>query len=166
MDIYPDEKGHYTLFDETFLGVTAAPTEHTVPCVSYVITEKKKPGRLKIEDVTAAVNRNKKALAEKFNLRDPNKIYQVLKEMKPGSTLVFPDGTIINADDIIERPRSGRKVRQCVNTHAYLRLNDLITYSIELSNLRIDSNVIFSFIVFFCFYRAHNTNTYHCYRYN
>ena len=111
MDIYPDEKGHYTLFDETFLGVTAAPTEHTVPCVSYVITEKKKPGRLKIEDVTAAVNRNKKALAEKFSLRDPNKIYQVLKEMKPGSTLVFPDGTIINADDIIERPRSGRKVR-------------------------------------------------------
>lgn len=118
------------LFDEAFLGVQAAPTEHTVPCVSYVITEKKKPGRLKIEEVTEAVNRNKQALAEKFKLKDPNKIFQVLKEMKPGSTLVFPDGTVINADDIIERPRSGRKVRQYARTHlstyvlTYFRLSN------------------------------------------
>lgn len=116
------------LFDEALVGVQAAPTEHTIPCVSYVITEKKKPGRLKIEEVTEAVNRNKQALAEKFKLRDPNKIFQVLKEMKPGSTLVFPDGTVINADDIIERPRSGRKVRQYARTHLSTYVHEYLRF--------------------------------------
>jgi ribonuclease BN (tRNA processing enzyme) len=111
LDIYPDKDGQYFLFEEDQLKVMAAPTEHTVPCVGYVISEKTKPGRLKVEDVLEAVNRNKKALAAKFNLRDPNKIFAVLKDMKPGSSLVFPDGTVMNADEILEPPRSGRKVR-------------------------------------------------------
>ena len=30
--------------------------------------------------------------------------------MQPGTKLTFPDGTILNADDILEPPRAGRKV--------------------------------------------------------
>ena len=104
------------------MRVQAAPVEHTVPCVGYVITEKTRLGRLKIEDVLDVVNRNKKALAESFKLEDPNKIFAVLKAMKPGSTLVFPDGTVVNADDIQELPRSGRKVRD----FDFILLNDVI----------------------------------------
>jgi ribonuclease BN (tRNA processing enzyme) len=124
LDIYPDKDGQYFLFEEDQLKVMAAPTEHTVPCVGYVISEKTKPGRLKVEDVLEAVNRNKKALAAKFNLRDPNKIFAVLKDMKPGSSLVFPDGTVMNADEILEPPRSGRKVRDEPVSFHVLRYRD------------------------------------------
>ena len=39
-DIYPDANGRYHLFDEDELRVEAAPMQHTIPCVGYVITEK------------------------------------------------------------------------------------------------------------------------------
>ena len=93
------------------MKVQAAPTEHSVPCVGYVITEKTKPGRLKVEAISEAVNRNKAAISQIFNLKDPNKIFGVLKEMKPGSTLILPDGTPMVANEILEPPRTGRKVR-------------------------------------------------------
>ena len=113
-DIYPDKNGHYFLFDEDGMKVQAAPTEHSVPCVGYVVTEKTKPGRLKVEAVAEAVNRNKEAISKIFNLKDPNKIFAVLKEMKPGTTLVLPDGTAMVADEILEPPRTGRKVYSLV----------------------------------------------------
>ena len=30
--------------------------------------------------------------------------------MQPGTKLAFPDGTVLNADEILEPPRAGRKV--------------------------------------------------------
>ena len=84
--------------------------QHTIPCVGYVITEKTRPGRLKFDEVREVVERNKAALKETLQLRDPNKIYAVLKSMQPGTKLAFPDGTVLNADEILEPPRAGRKV--------------------------------------------------------
>ena len=62
----------------------AAPLEHSVPCVGYVVTEKTRAGRLKIEDVLGVVNRNRAALTKTFKISDPNKIFAVLKDMKRG----------------------------------------------------------------------------------
>lgn len=109
-DIYPDASGAYHLFDEDELRVQAAPMQHTIPCVGYVITEKTRPGRLKFEAVRDVVERNKAALKESLKLPDANKVYAVLKSMRPGSKLAFPDGSVIYADDILEPPRAGRKV--------------------------------------------------------
>ena len=92
------------------LPLQAAPMQHTIPCVGYVITEKTRPGRLKFDEVREVVERNKAALKETLQLRDPNKIYAVLKSMQPGTKLAFPDGTVLNADEILEPPRAGRKV--------------------------------------------------------
>lgn len=49
-NIYPDANGVYNLVDDPEISVKAAPMEHTIPCVGYVIQEKEKVGRLR-EDV-------------------------------------------------------------------------------------------------------------------
>ena len=109
-DIYPDENGHYHLFDEGDLTVMAAPMQHTIPCVGYTVKEKMKPGRLKFEDVKESIEKNKELLKTQLGLKDANKIYAILKMMKSGDIFTLPDGHIIKADDILEPPRMGRKV--------------------------------------------------------
>ena len=89
-DIYPDENGHYTLFEEGDMTVKAAPLQHTIPCVGYVVTESNKPGRLKIETLSTIVERNREALKEQLNIRDGNKAYAALKKVKPGESFKFP----------------------------------------------------------------------------
>lgn len=109
-DIYPNDNGHYDLFDGE-LSVKAAPMQHSIPCVGFVISEAERAGSLKPEKVKDIVERNKKELAKlpitKFNHM---KIYSVLKELQPGGTYTFPDGTVVEADDIMEKPRKGRKI--------------------------------------------------------
>ena len=56
------------------------------------------------------VERNKHALKTNLGLRDGNKVYAILKDLKPGSSFTFPDGTVMQADDFVEPPRAGRKV--------------------------------------------------------
>ena len=71
------------------MRVQAAPLEHSVPCVGYVVTEKTRAGRLKIEDVLGVVNRNRAALTKTFKISDPNKIFAVLKDMKRGMCVII-----------------------------------------------------------------------------
>lgn len=109
-DIYPDENGCYHLLDDAEFSVHAAPMQHTIPCVGYVVREKEKPGRLKVELVQEVVLRNREALKSQLNLKDGLKAFGMLKQMQPGQTFTFPDGTVVRADDIVEPPRPGRKV--------------------------------------------------------
>lgn len=78
-DIYPDNFGRYTLFKEDGFTVQAAPLQHTVPCVGYVVTEEDRPGRLRIENVTDLVERNTEAIKKKYNLKDARQFYKTLK---------------------------------------------------------------------------------------
>lgn len=109
-DIYPDKNGCYQLLDDSEFTVQAAPMQHTIPCVGYVIAEKKKPGRLKVEMVQDIVLRNRDALKTQLNLKDGLKAYGILKQLQPGQTFTFPDGTTVSVDDVVEPPRSGRKI--------------------------------------------------------
>ena len=109
-DIYPDEHGHYHLFDEGELRVQAAPMQHTVPCVGYVVAEKARAGRLRVQECQSVRERNRVALREECGMRDPNKVLATLKALKQGEEFTFPDGTVLRGADIVEPPRRGRKV--------------------------------------------------------
>jgi len=65
------------------MSVKAAPMQHTVPCVGYVIKESERPGRLRFDNVRELVEAHKDELKEQLGLRDANKVYAVLKNMKP-----------------------------------------------------------------------------------
>lgn len=82
-DLYPDANGIYTLVDDGNMLVQAAPMVHTVPCVGFVVSEKPKQGRLRAEYVSPIVARNKEALV-KQGVSDPNKIFRLLKSLRPG----------------------------------------------------------------------------------
>lgn len=107
-DIYPDEHGVYACVDTDEITVLAAPMQHTVPCVGYVVQEKPRPGRLNAEVVRAHVERNYAALKPAFP--NPMKVFARIKEMGPGEAFTFPDGTVLRAEDVLEPARRGRKV--------------------------------------------------------
>jgi len=109
-DIYPDEKGIYHLFKDEDFTVSAAPLQHTVPCVGYVTEEHERPGRLLVENIRDLVEKNRESLKEMLNLRDGNMVYRVLKDLKPKESFKFPDGTVVNGEDINLPSRIGRKV--------------------------------------------------------
>ena len=108
-DIYPDQDGLYHILDEGELSVHAAAMQHTVPCVGFVVKEKNRPGRLRVEECLEVLNRNRVAL-KADGMRDPNKVLAHLKAMAPGEAYTFPDGTVLRTDDVVEPPRRGRKV--------------------------------------------------------
>jgi ribonuclease Z len=107
-DIYPDEDGFYRLFEDEEVYVAAAAMQHTVPCVGYMVKEKNKAGRLRLDAVKDIVDRNFEALGSVF--RNPMKVYAALKSLGPKETYVFPDGTSVSAEQILDPPRRGRKV--------------------------------------------------------
>ena len=109
-DIFPDEQGHYHVLAEGELTVQAAPMQHTVPCVGFVVTEATRPGKLRIELVQPLVDRQREALKAQLKLKDANKVYAALKEMLPGQTFAFPDGTILTTEEFLDPPKRGRKV--------------------------------------------------------
>jgi hypothetical protein len=65
---------------------------------------------LKREAIEPIVERNKQALKAALNIRDGNKVYAMLKDMKPNTSFTFPDGTEVLANDVVDPPRPGRKV--------------------------------------------------------
>ena len=86
-----------------------------VPCVGYVVQEENKPGRLRSELVTPVAKRNVKALKE-GGMRTPMKIMATIKDLPPGGSYTFPDGTVIRQEDVVEPAREGRKVVVCGDT--------------------------------------------------
>jgi ribonuclease BN (tRNA processing enzyme) len=50
-DIYPNAEGYYELVSESGMTVTAAPMQHTIPCVGYVTTEHDRAGHLDLSSV-------------------------------------------------------------------------------------------------------------------
>ena len=109
-DIFPEEDGTYVLFDEGELSVRAAPMQHTIPCVGYVVTEKNRVGKLKVELIRDIVDRNKEEIKATERLNDHYKIFAKLKLLKKDETYTFPDGTIVRGEDIVEPAKPGRKI--------------------------------------------------------
>lgn len=114
-DIYPDANGHYTLLDDDLFVVQAAPMQHTIPCVGYVVTEKDRAGSMRVDLLKDVVESNKKELISvpelvKSQARTYLKIYAYLKELRPGQSFVFPDGRKVCPEEYMEPPKRGRKL--------------------------------------------------------
>lgn len=108
-DIYPDENGIYKVDEGQEIIVEAGPMVHTIPCVGYVITEKPRPGKLKIDEVRPIVERNLEALKE-GGMKDPNKLFRLFKSMSKAEEITLPDGTVVRGEDVNEPQQPGRKV--------------------------------------------------------
>jgi ribonuclease Z len=107
-DIYPDEQGVYQVFEDGDMLVQSAPMQHTVPSLGYVVQEKDRVGRLRLEVVKPIVDRNVDALRATFP--NPLKVFARLKGLLPGESFSFPDGTVVTAAEALEAGRRGRKV--------------------------------------------------------
>jgi ribonuclease Z len=109
-DILPDANGHYMLLTDGDLTVQAAPMQHTVPCVGFVVNEAPRQGRLRVELVQPLVERQREQLKKQLGLRDPNKVFAILKAQAPGDSFTFPDGTVLRTEEFLEPAKKGRKV--------------------------------------------------------
>jgi ribonuclease BN (tRNA processing enzyme) len=97
------------------VDVYAAPMNHGIPCLGFVVQEQSRPGRLRQELVEPVVLRNFEALRV-AGYAVPMKAMAVIKNLPPGASFTFPDGTIIKQEDAVESPRCGRKIVICGDT--------------------------------------------------
>jgi ribonuclease Z len=114
-DIYPDRNGIYNVVTASsgaeLLSVQAAPLQHTIPCLGYVVTEKDRIGALRPELIEEVVDRNQVALSTLPEFRNHHrKVYGYLKTLPPDASYTFPDGTIVKSEAINSPPKKGRKV--------------------------------------------------------
>lgn len=65
--------------------------------------------------VEPIVKRNIPALKE-AGMRTPMKVMATIKELPKGGSYTFPDGTVVQQDEVVEPPRVGRKVVICGDT--------------------------------------------------
>lgn len=115
-DVYPDEEtGLWHLNTPGDLEVSAAAMVHTVPCVGYVVREPHRPGKLDVEKVADVLERNYDALKAK-GVKQPKKVYKLIKEMDHDQVFTFPDGTKIKAADCVSAPTPGRVIAICGDT--------------------------------------------------
>ncbi len=127
-DIYPNSKGIYDLTEENNLTVAAAPMQHTVPCVGFVVTENNRPGSLRIDKVSKLVHQNKLALqALPENEGNYMKTFRILKDLGHGESFVFPDGVAVRGEDINEPIRPGRKIVIMGDTCSGRMIKDMAT---------------------------------------
>lgn len=105
----------YEVEDEQDVQVYAAPMSHGIPCVGYVVKELPRPGRLRNEVVEPIVKRNLDALRQ-AGFKIPMKAMAVIKNLPPGASFSFPDGTVLTQEDAVEPQRQGRKVVICGDT--------------------------------------------------
>ncbi|CDJ46212.1 hypothetical protein, conserved [Eimeria brunetti] len=109
-DIEPDTDGSYVAFEDSEIVVTAAPIRHLVPCVGYVLTEKKSRHRIRADVIDPVIEKNSRYLKDLHKwpqLRgEPKAVYKLLSELKAGEVFTFPDGTQVGHSDIfLEAPR-------------------------------------------------------------
>lgn len=55
------------------------------------------------------IQRNKEALKNQYDIPNEKRIMNTLKQLPPGGSFTFPDGTVVLADEILEG-RAPRKV--------------------------------------------------------
>jgi ribonuclease Z len=116
-DLYPErvlaadgtESLQWRLVEEEGFAVRAAPLQHTVQCVGYVVRESDRPGRLRIEDVLPRLEANREGLRA-VGVRDPKALLKQIKAMEPGDSYDLPDGTTLRHEDAVEPMQRGRKV--------------------------------------------------------
>jgi len=112
-DFYPNPSGQYTLYSDDDITVSAASMAHSIPCVGFVVTEKDKPGSLRIGRISDCIARNRAGLDEHYaGVKNGHlNIYKELKALKADEVFTFPDGTSVTGREVCDPPLPGRKVR-------------------------------------------------------
>ncbi|KAL8452385.1 hypothetical protein Emed_001390 [Eimeria media] len=113
-DLELNADGSYDVFEDAGIHVKAAPIRHLVPCVGYVVSEKRSRQPLRADVLDPIIARNAQELADKDKwpqLRgEPKAVYKLLTEMvhtrKP---FVFPDGSIVGPSDVFGEALEPRK---------------------------------------------------------
>jgi len=116
-DIFPEkvpmddgsEALQWRLFEDDNVAVRAAPLQHTVPCVGYVVREADRPGKLRVDTVLPLLEAQRAGLRE-IGVRDPRALLKRIKELQPGDVYDLPDGSVIRCEDALDPPQKGRKV--------------------------------------------------------
>ncbi|KAL8275099.1 hypothetical protein Esti_000978 [Eimeria stiedai] len=113
-DLEPNEDGSYDVFEDAGIHVKAAPIRHLVPCVGYVLSEKRSRLRLRADLLDPIIARNAQELADMSKwpqLRgEPKAVYRLLSEMEhTGKPFVFPDGSIVGPSDVFAEALEPRK---------------------------------------------------------
>lgn len=103
------EAVQWRLIDEEAVAVRAAPLQHSVPCVGYVVRESDRPGRLRVDAVVPQLEANRELLRLE-GVRDPRSLLKHVKALLPGEAFPLPDGSEITAEDALEPPQPGRKL--------------------------------------------------------
>lgn len=98
------------------VSVYAAPMSHGVPCVGYVVRERDRPGRLRPDIVLPMIERNRAALVRDGIVKNPMKVMAIIKNLPKGGSFTFPDGSVVLQEDVVEPPRTGRKIVICGDT--------------------------------------------------
>jgi len=101
--VQADASGCAEVFSSATHTVMAAPTEHTVPTWSYIISERQRPtGRISTTRCAAMGVR-----------RGP-----LMKKLQDGHTVTLPDGTAVHPDQVSDPPPRPRKVVVMGDTRA------------------------------------------------
>ena len=90
--------------------VSAAPVQHTVTCVGFIVTEDSRPGRLQPELALPKLLANRQAIKDEWGVRDPRALLKKVKELGREEEMRLPDGTTILGREVLGEPRRGRKV--------------------------------------------------------
>ncbi|KAL8455681.1 hypothetical protein Emag_000503 [Eimeria magna] len=131
-DLELNADGSYDVFEDAGIHVKAAPIRHLVPCVGYVISEKRSRLPLRADLLDPIIARNAQELADMNKwpqLRgEPKAIYKLpLLELKPahcppswwlalltkmahtGKPFIFPDGSMVGPSDVFAEALEPRK---------------------------------------------------------
>ena len=100
----------WRLFESDEISVCAAPVEHTVPCVGYVVAEKDKEGRLLVDKALPMLEANRKAIFDLWGVRDPRALLKKVKALGMDGELALPDGQVLRGSELMGESRRGRKL--------------------------------------------------------
>jgi ribonuclease Z len=114
-DIYPDENGVYHVLENTDFVVKAAPLQHSIPCVGFVVEEKTKACNLKPEVVRPLMLKNRDGLLQRYPQlnNNINKMFSIFKQMNTNESFEFPDGTVLNSSEFFDLPKKGIRMLFC-----------------------------------------------------
>lgn len=89
---------------ELYGKMVAAPLEHTIPSLAYVFREDDAPGKLRAHLAKPHILRNEAALIAS----GVDKPISLLKQLKDGIPVNLPDGTVLDLETYVGKPRPGR----------------------------------------------------------
>eukprot|EP00366_Plasmodium_knowlesi_P003659 XP_002261156.1 Metallo-hydrolase/oxidoreductase, putative [Plasmodium knowlesi strain H] len=117
--LLPNEHNTYTVLRNDYLEILGFPIKHTVPTIGYIVRELNVESKFNAPYIDELIKKNYEQLkkCEKLDF-DPYKIYEhVIRKMKTGDIVVFPDKTQLTFGNAFKEVYRGRKIVICQDTY-------------------------------------------------